>query len=98
MTCWDRGRGHPRCMIRISRWIAGAAAFVTVGVGACSTDKPAACDSVAATQSSIDHTQDTNVSEDGLSSLKTQLNQLKLDLQKVAADAGAQFATEIQMV
>jgi hypothetical protein len=69
------------------------------GGGACGTDeKPPVCDSVAAVQTSADHVRDANVSENGLTQLRTDLTQLKASLQQLYADAQAQFATETAAV
>jgi hypothetical protein len=79
-------------------WIAGVVVVTTLGAGGCSTDKPAVCDSLAAVQNSIDQIRNANVGENGLSLVRTELSQLKVNLEQLYADAQAQFASEIQAV
>jgi hypothetical protein len=78
-------------------WIAFAAAFAAL-TGGCSTDQAPVCDSLAAVQTSIDHVRDANVSENGLTQLKTDLNQLKSDLVSLRTDGQAQFPGQIEAV
>jgi flagellar capping protein FliD len=81
-----------------SKVIAGAVVFAALGTGACSTDQPAVCDSFEAVQNSVDHIRNTNVAENGLIQLQTDLTQLRTNLQQLVADAQAQFASEAQAV
>jgi hypothetical protein len=85
-------------MNRISPWIAGFVVLATLGAGACGTNEPAVCDSVEAVQNSAGQIRNTNVSENGLSQLKSDLAQLKLELEKLAGGARTDFAAEIQAV
>ncbi|MEU8816601.1 hypothetical protein [Actinoplanes sp. NPDC048796] len=52
---------------------------------------PAVCESVDAAQNTVNHIRDTNVSETGVSQMRTLLAQLRDDLNQVVADAQAQF-------
>jgi hypothetical protein len=85
-------------MNRISPWIADFVVPATLGAGACSTDKPPVYADLAAVQNSADRIRNTNVSENGVSQLKTDLTQLKLDLVQLAGDANTAFAAEIEAV
>lgn len=79
------------------------AVVATLGVAGCGGDssgseQPAACESLAAVQKSMDQVQNTNVSENGLAKLKSDLQQLRTDLQQLVVDAQAQFATQVDAV
>jgi len=78
-------------------WIAIAAALAVLA-GGCSTDQAPVCDSLAAVQTSIDHVRDANVSENGLSQLKTDLSQLKSELLSLRTDGQQQFPGQIEAV
>jgi hypothetical protein len=83
-------------MRQLSKWIAAAAVLAPLAAGACSSDKPAVCDSFAAVQNSIEHIRNANVAENGLSQLTTELSQLKPDVEQLYIDAKAQYAAEIE--
>jgi hypothetical protein len=79
-------------------WIMAATAVGVLGAGACSTDQPEVCDSLAAVQTSIDHVRETNVSENGLAHLRTVLDQLKTNLNWLQSEAAAQFDAQVRTV
>jgi hypothetical protein len=69
-----------------------------LGVGGCGSDQPPVCDAADAVRTSVDHVRDTNVAENGLAQLQTNLTQLGAALDQMAADAQAQFATQREAV
>jgi nitrate/nitrite-specific signal transduction histidine kinase len=74
------------------------AMLAALGAGACGTDgadQPRECDSLVEVQAPLDHVQNANVSENGLSQLRTDLNQLNGNLQQLYADLESQFADEV---
>ncbi|BFU43239.1 hypothetical protein [Krasilnikovia sp. MM14-A1004] len=78
--------------------VSASAALVLLGAGACGTDSPAVCDSLDQVQNSIDHVKDTNVSENGLTQLKTNLQALQTELQRLKTDAKSQFTAQLTAV
>jgi hypothetical protein len=89
--------GRRQFRARSSLAVAVAVLTVTLSAGCGSssgTDQPAVCDSLEAVRLSVDHLQDTNVSENGLSALKSNLNTLKVDLDQLVADAKTQFGSQ----
>jgi hypothetical protein len=95
MTCRRRCVGHPPDMSRTSQWIAIAAIMGTVGVAGCSTDQLPVCESLAATQKSVDQLQKANVGENGLAQIRTEMDQLKHNLDQLYAEAKAEFGAEV---
>jgi len=63
--------------------------------GCADDDQPAVCDSLDAVRTSAEHVNDANVSENGLSQVRTSLDQLKLDLQQLGTDAKTQFEAQV---
>jgi hypothetical protein len=98
MTCAGRLPDDPRGMRPMRRWFAVVASMglLTVVV-ACGSDAPV-CDSAAAVRTSVDQVRNANVSENGLSQLRTDLGGLRTNLQQLYADAQAQFASEVSAV
>jgi hypothetical protein len=82
----------------MSTWITVAAAIGVLTAGGCGTDQPAACAHLDAVQASLDHVRNANVSENGLSQLRTDLSQLQANLIQLRTDAQAKFPTEIDGV
>jgi ElaB/YqjD/DUF883 family membrane-anchored ribosome-binding protein len=85
------------------RWIWAIAAMLvtTTFLGACGgsgADKPAVCDSLEAVQVSLDNISKTNVGENGLSQLRTELKALKENLDQLLDDARAQFQPQADAV
>jgi hypothetical protein len=72
--------------------------MVLVTLGGCGGDQPPVCDSLEATQVALDHALNANQSENGLAELKVELDQLKANLERLAADARGQFPTEVSAV
>jgi hypothetical protein len=82
----------------MSTWITAVAAAGMLTAGGCSTDQPAACAHLDAVQASIDHVRNANVSENGLSQLRTDLSQLQANLIQLRTDVQAKYPTEIEAV
>jgi Tfp pilus assembly protein PilE len=85
-------------MRKLSSLLAVVAIAGVLGAAACSSDQPAVCDSLAAVQNTADHIRNANVSENGVTQLQTDLEQLRPQLQQLYSDAQAQFATELDAV
>jgi outer membrane murein-binding lipoprotein Lpp len=85
-------------MRRISRWFLIAAMLSPAVVTGCGSEQPPVCDSLASVQHSIGQLRDTNVAENGLTQLKTDLQQLGASLDELAGQASAQVAAEVQAV
>jgi hypothetical protein len=85
-------------MKRMSTFITVAAAVGVLTVGGCGTDEPAACAHLDAVQASIGHVRDANVSENGLSQLRTDLSQLQANLIQLRTDVQATHPTEVEAV
>ena len=69
-------------------------------VAGCASDSPQAvvCDSLTAVQNSAQHVRETNVAENGLSQLRTNLVQLRTDVRQLIADAKSQWAPQAQAI
>lgn len=85
-------------MRRMSTWISVAAAVGVLTAGGCGTDQPAACAHLDAAQATMAHVRNANVSENGLSQLRTDLSQLRANLIQLRTDAQAKYPTEIEAV
>jgi len=68
----------------------------TLGIAGCSTNQPPVCDSLAAVQNSVEQIRNANVGENGLSQLRTDLHQLKVNLQQLYTDAKTQFGSDVE--
>ncbi|GAB1642188.1 hypothetical protein KRMM14A1259_26110 [Krasilnikovia sp. MM14-A1259] len=80
-------------------WISIGAVIVMLGAGACGTESSSAvCDSLAQVQQTADQIKNANVSENGLSQLKTDLQALQTSLQRLKTDAKTQFSTQLSTV
>jgi hypothetical protein len=78
-----------------------AATAITALLGGCGAgggDRPAVCDSLSAVQASVDDLRNANVSENGLSQLRSDLGQLKVNLDQLSQDARAQLQPQIDGV
>jgi hypothetical protein len=82
----------------MSTWIAVAAAVGVMTAGGCASDQPAACAHLDAVHASLENVGNDNVSENGLSQLRTDLTQLQANLIALRTAAQAQFPTEIDGV
>ncbi len=85
------------------RWIWAVTAMLvtTTFLGACGGgggDQPAVCVSLEAVQVSVDNISKANVSENGLTQLRTDLKTLKENLEKLLDDARAQFQPQVDAV
>src|SRR4051812_47143690 len=80
--------------------LVSAAVLGVLPVAGCASDSPQAvvCDSLTAVQNSAQHVRETNVAENGLSQLRTNLVQLRTDVQRLIADAKSQWAPQAQAV
>src|SRR3954453_5090359 len=76
--------------------LVSAAVLAVLPVAGCAGDSPTAevCDSLTAVQNSAEHVRDTNVAENGLNQLRTNLIQLRTDVQRLIADAKTQWAPQ----
>jgi hypothetical protein len=76
-----------------------AALLVVLALAGCADDnQPAVCDSLDSVRNSADHVRDANVSENGLTQVRANLDQLKLDLQKLGTEAKTQFEPQVTAV
>ena len=77
-----------------------AAVLGVLPVAGCASDSPQAvvCDSLTAVQNSAHHVRETNVAENGLSQLRTNLVQLRTDVRQLIADAKSQWAPQAQAI
>ena len=77
-----------------------AAVLGVLPVAGCATDSPqaAVCDSLTGVQNSARHVRETNVAENGLSQLRTNLVQLRTDVRQLIADAKSQWAPQADAI
>jgi hypothetical protein len=76
------------------------AVTAVVFLGGCAADEPksAVCGSYDSVQASVDDLRNANNSENGLSQVRTDLQELGRQLQQLVADARAQFQTEVETI
>jgi hypothetical protein len=75
------------------------AAMLSPAVAAgCGAEQAPVCASLESVQHSIQQLRDVNVAENGLSQLKTDLQQLRVHLDELTDQAAGQFSTEVQAV
>ncbi|GAA1035547.1 hypothetical protein GCM10009557_43540 [Virgisporangium ochraceum] len=82
----------------ISRLVAAVAVVLVLGGCADEPDRPAVCDSYDSVQASADDLRNANVSENGLSQVRTDLEDLRHALVQLVDDARAQYATEVDTI
>ena len=82
----------------ISRLLAAVAVVTLLGGCADEQERPAVCDSYDAVQASADDLRNANISENGLSQVRTDLQELRHDLVQLVDDARAEYATEADTV
>jgi hypothetical protein len=82
----------------ISRLLAAVAVVLALGGCAEDEDRPAVCDSYDAVQASADDLRNANISENGLTQVRTDLQELRDDLVTLIDDARAQYATEVDTI
>ena len=85
-------------MRRTAAWTAVGAILGTVAVAGCSSEQSPVCESLDAVQHSVAQLRNANVSENGLSQVRTDLTQLNASLQQLGTDATSQFAPQIDAV
>jgi outer membrane murein-binding lipoprotein Lpp len=80
--------------------LVSAAVLGVLPVAGCASDSPqaAVCDSLTAVQNSAQHVRETNVAENGLNQLRTNLIQLRTDVQQLIHNAKTQWAPQAQAI
>ncbi|MCU7726009.1 hypothetical protein ODJ79_19975 [Actinoplanes sp. KI2] len=81
--------------------LVSAAVLAVLPVAACSTSETptaAVCDNLTAVQNSAQHVRDTNVAENGLNQLRTDLIQLRTDVQALIASAKSQWKPQADAI
>jgi phage shock protein A len=80
--------------------LVSAAVLGVLPVAGCASDSPTAavCDSLTAVQNSAQHVRETNVAENGLAQLRTNLTQLRTDVQQLIAGAKTQWAPQAEAI
>jgi hypothetical protein len=86
-----RVAGADPCPMRRAFAVAGVAAVLGLGLPGCTSTRPAVCDSVDQLRQSVNHLTNASLSENGMSALAADLNQVKSDLSQVATDAKPEF-------
>jgi phage shock protein A len=76
--------------------LVSAAVLGVLPVAGCASDSPTAtvCDSLTAVQNSAQHVRETNVAENGLGQLRTDLVQLRTNVQGLITAAKSQWAPQ----
>jgi hypothetical protein len=87
-----------RGMTTSMRIVAAAAAIVLLGGCADDESRPAVCDSYDAVQASVDDLRNANISENGLSQVRTDLKELRHGLEQLLDDARANFQTQVDPI
>lgn len=82
----------------ISRLVAAVAVVLLLGGCADGQDQPAVCDSYDSVQASADDLRNANISENGLTQVRTDLQELRHDLVQLVDEAKAEYATEVDTV
>jgi|tagenome__1003787_1003787.scaffolds.fasta_scaffold20725486_2 hypothetical protein len=95
MMLTDTAGGDAWCMRRASIYAVVAATVAATVLTGCSSAKPAMCDSLDAVRHSAGELKNANITENGLSTVKSGLTQLKGDLAQFATDAKAQFQPQV---
>jgi hypothetical protein len=96
-------RGRPGSTLAGMRPISRLLAAVAVALllGGCAEeqqDRPAVCDSYDSVQASADDLRNATISENGLSQVRTDLEELRHALVQLVDDARAQYATEVDTI
>lgn len=71
--------------------------LVAPGLAACG-GQPAVCGDVQALQTSVQKIKDTNLSQDGLSVVTTELGKIRTEVSQLAKDASAQYSSQVSDV
>jgi hypothetical protein len=80
------------------RIVAVVAALAFLGGCADDGDRPAVCDSYDAVQASADDLRNANISENGLSQVRTDLQELRRNLEVLLDDARELYATQVDTI
>lgn len=82
-------RGRPVFLVAVA-----AAICLT----ACASDEAAVCEDVDTLESSVEGLKDVQVSEDGLSTLSSDVTQIQEDVAQLRSDAKSEFGDEVDQV
>jgi len=85
----------------MKRIITVTVALSALAAGGCGGDQPSVppvCQSLAATENTVEHIRNTDVSENGIAQLRTYLTQLRTNATQLYTDAKAQFAPQAQQL
>jgi membrane-bound lytic murein transglycosylase len=85
-------------MRRITGCLVIAAMMSTTVAAGCGSEPAPVCASLASVQHSIAQLRNASVAENGLTQIKTDLQQLRVYLDELTTQASAQFATEVRAV
>ena len=86
-------------MTRTRRAAVTALSLVVLGAGlAACGGQPAVCDDMDSLNASVQKLKDANISDNGLSAVKTDLSNVESDLKQLKADASAQYSSQIDDV
>ena len=80
------------------RIVTVVAALAFLGGCADDGDRPAVCDSYDAVQASADDLRNANISENGLSQVRTDLQELRRNLEVLLDDARELYATQVDTI
>src|SRR3954454_16444052 len=75
-----------------------AGPILGLGLAGCSDTPTAVCDSLTAVQNSAQHVRETKVAENGLAQLRTNLIQLRTDVQQLIAGAKTQWTPQAEAI
>jgi hypothetical protein len=98
MTSAGVARGHAHAMRRRRSGNLATAALIALFACGCGDDPPAVCDSLDAVRASVDDLRHANISENGLSQVRSDLQRLKQDIDGLTDAGRAQFEPQISAV
>jgi hypothetical protein len=84
--------------LTLMRIVTAVVALALLGGCAEEENRPAVCDSYDAVQASADDLRNANISENGMSQVRTNLQELRHGLESLLSDASAEFQPQVDTI
>jgi len=97
MTPHRPSGGDPPGMRIISGWTAAIALLAALALGGCSSEPPQ-CAALNSVRVSFEHLRDTNVAQNGLDQLRTNLTEVRTALEELKADLHTTASAQVDAV